>query len=260
MFHVWSGSERRIAPPAQARSGARRDRDRQVRRRTMSRIKHDGIAGRGGAHRRGARRDEPRRSPRRVRAGGFRLGDHRQPEPAPGAAGGCDVQSRQRVARARPSRSTRSTTYQTMTGFGASFTDSSAWLVANSPLRSQIMTKLFDPHERHRPGLPAAADRGVGLLAVAVQLRRHARRPDRSRRWPTSPSRTTGLHPAGAPAGAEHQPEHHDHGHAVEPAGVDEDERLDDRRHPQQRRLPGASPTTSPSSSRPTTPRACRSR
>src|ERR1700722_12850868 len=38
-----------------------------------------------------------------------------------------------------------STTYQTMTGFGASFTNSSAWLVANSPLRSQIMTKLFDP-------------------------------------------------------------------------------------------------------------------
>jgi glucosylceramidase len=40
---------------------------------------------------------------------------------------------------------TPSTTYQSMTGFGASFTDSSAWLVANSPLRSQIMTKLFDP-------------------------------------------------------------------------------------------------------------------
>lgn len=38
-----------------------------------------------------------------------------------------------------------STTYQTITGFGASLTDSSAWLVANSPLRSQIMTKLFDP-------------------------------------------------------------------------------------------------------------------
>jgi glucosylceramidase len=37
------------------------------------------------------------------------------------------------------------TTYQSMTGFGASFTDSSAWLVANSPLRSQIMTKLFNP-------------------------------------------------------------------------------------------------------------------
>ena len=37
------------------------------------------------------------------------------------------------------------TTYQSMTGFGASFTDSSAWLVANSPLRSQIMTKLFSP-------------------------------------------------------------------------------------------------------------------
>jgi glucosylceramidase len=38
-----------------------------------------------------------------------------------------------------------SATYQSMTGFGASFTDSSAWLVANSPLRNQIMTKLFDP-------------------------------------------------------------------------------------------------------------------
>jgi glucosylceramidase len=37
------------------------------------------------------------------------------------------------------------TTHQSMTGFGASFTDSSAWLVANSPLRSQIMTKLFSP-------------------------------------------------------------------------------------------------------------------
>ncbi len=37
------------------------------------------------------------------------------------------------------------TTYQTMTGFGASFTDSSASLVASSPLRSQIMTKLFSP-------------------------------------------------------------------------------------------------------------------
>ena len=38
-----------------------------------------------------------------------------------------------------------STTYQSMPGFGASFTDSSAWLVANSPQRSQIMTKLFSP-------------------------------------------------------------------------------------------------------------------
>ena len=38
-----------------------------------------------------------------------------------------------------------STAYQSMTGFGASFTDSSAWLVANSPLRNSIMTKLFDP-------------------------------------------------------------------------------------------------------------------
>ena len=40
-----------------------------------------------------------------------------------------------------------STTYQSMTGFGASFTDSSAWLVYNSPLRNEIMTKLFDPNQ-----------------------------------------------------------------------------------------------------------------
>ena len=38
------------------------------------------------------------------------------------------------------------TTYQSMTGFGASLTDSSAWLIANSPQRNAIMTKLFDPN------------------------------------------------------------------------------------------------------------------
>jgi glucosylceramidase len=38
------------------------------------------------------------------------------------------------------------TTYQSMTGFGASFTDSSAWLVYNSPQRNTIMSKLFDPN------------------------------------------------------------------------------------------------------------------
>ena len=39
------------------------------------------------------------------------------------------------------------TTYQSMTGFGASLTDSSAWLIANSPQRNAIMTKLFDPNQ-----------------------------------------------------------------------------------------------------------------
>jgi glucosylceramidase len=39
------------------------------------------------------------------------------------------------------------TTYQSMTGFGVSFTDSSAWLVYNSPQRNAIMTKLFDPNQ-----------------------------------------------------------------------------------------------------------------
>jgi len=45
-------------------------------------------------------------------------------------------------------------TYQTMTGFGASFTDSSSWLVWNSPQRDSIMTKLFDPRQ------------GIGLSMV----------------------------------------------------------------------------------------------
>jgi glucosylceramidase len=57
------------------------------------------------------------------------------------------------------------TTYQSMTGFGASFTDSSASLVSSSPLRNQIMTKLFDPTPGHRPRLPAPADRRLRLLA-----------------------------------------------------------------------------------------------
>lgn len=45
-------------------------------------------------------------------------------------------------------------THQTMTGFGASFTDSSAWLIWNSPQRDSIMTRLFDPRQ------------GIGLSAV----------------------------------------------------------------------------------------------
>lgn len=39
------------------------------------------------------------------------------------------------------------TSYQTMTGFGASLTDSSASLIAASPQRNAIMTKLFDPNQ-----------------------------------------------------------------------------------------------------------------
>src|ERR1700730_7150144 len=39
------------------------------------------------------------------------------------------------------------TTYQSMTGFGASFTDSSAWLVHNSPPPKPNTTQTF--HPRH---------------------------------------------------------------------------------------------------------------
>ncbi|PRY02310.1 ricin-type beta-trefoil lectin domain protein [Allonocardiopsis opalescens] len=35
--------------------------------------------------------------------------------------------------------------YQSMVGFGASFTDSAAWLMANSPRRNEVMRELFHP-------------------------------------------------------------------------------------------------------------------
>ena len=65
----------------------------------VSHQRNGGLAGRVGAHRRD-RRGEPRRGARRVRAGGFGLGDHRQPEPAARPAGRRDV--RPRVERAEP--------------------------------------------------------------------------------------------------------------------------------------------------------------
>ncbi len=37
-------------------------------------------------------------------------------------------------------------TYQSMVGFGASFTDASAYVVANSSARATVMNKLFDPN------------------------------------------------------------------------------------------------------------------
>ncbi|WP_158892315.1 glycoside hydrolase family 30 protein [Amycolatopsis anabasis] len=46
------------------------------------------------------------------------------------------------------------TTYQTMRGFGASFTGSSASLVHASPRRDEVMRRLFDPHA------------GIGLSAL----------------------------------------------------------------------------------------------
>ena len=132
-----------------------------------------------------------------------------------------------------------STTYQTMTGFGASFTDSSAWLVYNSPLRNQIMTKLFDPNQ------------GIGLDF----LRQPIGASDFSQSLFSYDDMPAGqTDPTLADFSIAHDqayiipvlkqalsinPSHHDHGHAVEPAGLDEDQRLDDRRHPQHRRLPG---------------------
>ena len=86
---------------------------------------------------------------------------------------------------------------------------------------------------RTRPG-PAAAG-GERLLAIPLQLRRPARRPDRPGPHAIQPHpRRRRDHP-GAPGGSHHQPEAAGHGDAVECPGLDEDKRLPDRRHTAQR-------------------------
>ena len=93
---------------------------------------------------------------------------------------------------------------------------------------------------------------GASDFAVKRQLllRRHARRPDRPRRWRTSPSTTTGRTSSRCSSRPAAQPAAGRDGDAVEPAGLDEDQRLDDRRHGCGRTPTSRSPTTSRSSSR----------
>ena len=80
-----------------------------------------------------------------------------------------------------------STTYQSMVGFGASFTDSAAYNVYSSSARNSIMTALFSPTS------------GVGLSWLrqpigATDFSRSFFSYDDGppiRRWPTSPCPTT---------------------------------------------------------------------
>ena len=56
--------------------------------------------------------------------------------------------------------------YQTMIGFGASMTDTSAWVLTNKlseAARRQTMTELFSTRPGNRTRHAAAADGGVGL-------------------------------------------------------------------------------------------------
>ena len=88
------------------------------------------------------------------------------------------------------------TKYQQFIGAGASFTDTAAYLLNSSgalsaSTRSSVMTNAVQPHQRHRPGLPAQPDGRVRPGPLQLLLRRHARRPDRPDAWRTSPSATT---------------------------------------------------------------------
>ena len=104
------------------------------------------------------------------------------------------------------------------------------------------------PVRHRRAVVPAAAD---GLLRLrrrpALHLRRHAARRDRLRARPLLDRPRQGRDPAAAPAGPGPQPRPQGDGDAVEPAGLDEDQRLAGRRPadrrppdlPGVRRLPG---------------------
>jgi O-glycosyl hydrolase len=63
------------------------------------------------------------------------------------------------------------TTYQSMVGFGASSTDSSAWLVYNSSQRNAIMSQLFDPDPDPDPGSGA----GLNFLRQPIAASDYSR-------------------------------------------------------------------------------------
>ena len=113
------------------------------------------------------------------------------------------------------------------------------------------------PGDRGRPGLPAPADRRLGLRRHrGLHLRRHARRPDRLPAAPLHHRPRPGADPAAAAPGRAAQPAAADHRDALEPARVDEDQRLADRRPADRRPARSTAPTrcTCSSSSRRTRP------
>ena len=127
-------------------------------------------------------------------------------------------------------------TYQSMVGFGASFTDSSAWLVGTrlaADDREALMRELF------------SRDGGIGLSMLRQPMGASdfsvtgnysyddvppgSSDPDLSE---FSDRARRGVHHPAAAARPGAQSAGRDHRIAVEPAGLDEDDRFDDRRQP----------------------------
>ena len=214
--------------------------------------------------RRRPRHHRPDRGQRQRRPGrrrpGFGLGDHRRSEPScwprrPGATFAAGAGSAGQTITVNP-------------GNDVPVDDRLRRLVHRlvGLAGVQLAAAQRDHDQAVRP------DRGIGLdflrqpigasdfARSLLQLRRHARRPDRPDAGPLLDLARPRVHPADPAAGAAAQPADHGHGDAVEPAGLDEDQRLDDRRLAERRRLPGLRRTTWSSSCRPTRPPACRSR
>ena len=129
----------------------------------------------------------------------------------------------------RRSPSTRAGAYQRMDGFGASITDSSAHRALPArPRPRRDHARPVRPEHGHRPQLPAPADGRVATSSTARTTPTTTCRPGR----PTtacahfSIAHDREADPAAAAPGAGAQPAAEGHRHAVEPAGVDEDQRL----------------------------------
>ena len=119
--------------------------------------------------------------------------------------------------------------YQTMTGFGASMTDSSAYVLSEAPGEDPDVD-----HDRpvlhprgHRVVDAAAADGRLRLRGgPGVLLRRPAGREDRPRPVRLQHRPRPCVHPAAAAGGVRDQPGPHLHGQPVERTGLDEGHRL----------------------------------
>ena len=126
-----------------------------------------------------------------------------------------------------------SRTYQTMDGFGASITDSSAHVLYGLDRRTRDADDEapLQPDRGQRPVVPAPADGRFGLRGRRLlHLRRPAAGPDGLRHEPLLDRARPCADPAAAAPGAGAQPAAEGDRLPLEPAGVDEDERVADRR------------------------------
>ncbi len=125
------------------------------------------------------------------------------------------------------------TTYQTMDGFGASITDSSAAVLsALSPAeRDATMRKLFDPEPVSAsvscasPWAPPTSPRQRSTTPTTT-----CHRARQTSAWTIQHRTRRGADPAPAAPGERTQPRAQDRRHAMEPAGMDEDRRFPQRR------------------------------